>query len=314
MKKICKGIGYGKIILCGEHFVVYGLPAIAAALSDYTEAIITKGINGLEFIDERPAVKGYKETKKEEIQRELKALMEYFKIDLNKTPLKIVLKGNLECASGIGASAALAASIARALNEYLELKLNDEQINEAAFIAEKAGFGTPSGIDNTCAVYGGFITFEKNLMGEKNKIEKLKIKKPVRIVLADSGITQETKIVVSDVKALKEKEPKKFEEIFNEYKKIFNEELKAIKKEDWKTVGKLMNENHEILKKITVSCKELDEMQEIALKAGAFGAKLTGTGRGGLLIALTPKKTLQEKVLKALEEKGYKCQKTKIGA
>ncbi len=307
------GIGYGKTILFGEHFVVYGLPAIAAALGDYTEAKASKGYDGLKIIDNRPATPKYKETKKEEIEREIEALKKYFKLDAQKTQLKISVSGNLVCASGIGASAALAASIARAINKELELKLNDEQINEAAFEAECAGSGPASGIDNTCSVFGGFIIFEKNLQGGQNKIEKIKVKKPVEIVLANSGITQETKNVVADVKTLKEKKPKEFEKIFSDYRKLYDSAIEALRKEDWKKIGNLMNKNHALLQKITVSCKELDKMQKIALKAGAYGAKLTGTGRGGLLIALTPDTALREKVASALEAKGFACQKTKIG-
>ncbi len=307
-----KGIGYGKTILFGEHFVVYGLPAIAAALSNYTEARTSKGYNGLKIIDNRPATPKYKETKKDEIAREIEELKKYFKIGEEKA-LKITLSGNLVCASGIGASAALAASITRALNEELELKMTDEQINAAAFATECAGSGPASGIDNTCAVYGGFIGFEKNLSGGQNKIETIKVKTPVEIVLANSGITQETKNVVADVKALKEKNPAEFEKIVAEYKTVFAEALEAIKKSDWEKVGVLMNKNHALLQKISVSCKELDEMQKIALEAGAFGAKLTGTGRGGLLIALTPGTELQDKVAAALKAKGFSCQKTKIG-
>jgi len=305
--------GYGKVILFGEHFVVYGLPAIAAALSDHTSAIVENGNSGIEFIDNRPETPGYKTTKKEEIQRQLNALIEYFKIDLKKTPLKIILGGDLVCASGIGASAALAASIARAMSRKFRLNMNDEQINDAAYFAEQAGSGTPSGIDNTCAVFGGFITFEKNLLGGKNRIEKLGVKKPVEIVLANSGITKETKIVVEDVKSLKEKNPEEFEKIFHAYRTVFNDAVSSIKSEDWKKVGQLMNTNHSLLQKITVSCKELDEMQKIALGAGALGAKLTGTGRGGLLIALTPGKELQEKVAKAVEKAGFGVVRTTIG-
>jgi len=308
-----KGIGYGKTILFGEHFVVYGLPEIVVALSDYTEATVEPGVSGLEFIDNRPETPGYKETKKGEISRQLESLVKYFNIDLEKKPLKITLSGKLVCASGIGASAALAASIARALNQELGLNYSEEEINHAAFVAEEAGSGTPSGADNTCAVYGGLITFEKNLQGGPNKIERLKVKKPVEIVLANSGITQETKIVVGDVKALKEKKPAEFEKIFKDYMKLFHSAIDALKKENWKKFGELMNKNHALLQKITVSCKELDEMQAIALKAGALGAKLTGTGRGGLLIALTPGTKLQDKVAAALEAKGFACQKTKIG-
>lgn len=308
-----EGKGFGKTILFGEHFVVYGLPGIAAAISDYTEARVEPSEKEFAFVDNRPETPGYKETKKDEIKRQLDALQKHFKIDPQKNPLKITLDGNLVCASGIGASAALATSISRALNQMLGLNMNDKEINMAAYVAEEAGSGTPSGIDNTCAVFGGVITFEKNLQGGPNKIALLKIKQPVEIVLANSGITQETKIVVGDVKALKEKKPKEFEKIFKEYRKIFDSALSALEKGDWKKVGKLMNKNHELLQKITVSCKELDKMQKIALKAGALGAKLTGTGRGGLLIALTPEEELQEKVAKALEKAGFACQKTRIG-
>jgi len=309
---MAEGKGFGKTILFGEHFVVYGLPGIAAAVGDYTEALVEPAEKEFTFVDSRPETPGYKETKVGEISRQIEAIKKHFKLDAQK-PLKITLAGNLVCATGIGASAALAASIARAINQELKLNLNDEQINQAAFAAEQAGSGTPSGIDNTCAVFGGFITFEKNLQGGPNKIGKIKVEKPVEIVLANSGITHELKSVLEDVKALKEKKPKEFEKIFKDYRKIFDSALLALEKGDWKKVGKLMNKNHELLQKITVSCKELDKMQKIALKAGALGAKLTGTGRGGLLIALTPGKELQEKVAKALEKAGFACQKTKIG-
>lgn len=307
------GIGYGKTILFGEHFVVYGLPAIAAALADYTEARVEHGTEGLEFIDNRPETPGYKETKRAEIERQLNALLKHFKIDTIKNSIKITLSGNLVCASGIGASAALAASISRALNQMLGLNMTDEEINKAAYIAEEAGSGTPSGIDNTCAVFGGLITFEKNLQGGANKIEHIKIRQPVEIVLANSGITQETKIVVNDVKTLKEKEPEMVEKVFKNYRNVFYSALSALENGNWEELGKLMNKNHELLQEITVSCKELDEMQRIALKTNAFGAKLTGTGRGGLMIILTPGRELQENVTNSLENAGFVCQKTKIG-
>lgn len=310
---MAQGKGFGKTILFGEHFVVYGLPAIAAALSDYTVAEVEKGEKGLEVVDERLVTEGYKKTKKGEMDRALELMLKYLKIDVEKNPLKIRLSGKLFCASGIGASAAMATAIARALNEYFELGLSEEKINDVSYEGEKGSAGTPSGIDNTCATFGGMLVFEKNLEGGPNKIERLKVEKPVEIVLANSGITQETKIVVGEVKALKEAKPEEFEEIFKEYKRVFDKALEALKESDWKKLGKLMNKNHELLQRITVSCKELDEMQETALKAGAFGAKLTGTGRGGLLIALTPGKELLERVAEALEGKGFSCQKTKIG-
>ena len=308
-----EGKGFGKTILFGEHFIVYGLPGIASALGGSTTAQIEKSVHGFEFVDNRPETPGYKETKNDEINRQVDALLKYFKFDRQTCNFRITLSGSLVCASGVGASAALATSIARAFNEELKLGLGDEQINNAAYLAEEAGSGAPSGIDNTCSVFGCFITFEKNLAGGPNKIDLLKVKKPVEIVLANSGITQETKPVVADVKVLKEKKPEWFQGIVDEYLALYGKAVDAIKIEDWKTVGKLMDKNHALLRKITVSCKELDEMQATALKAGALGAKLTGTGRGGLLVALAPGKALQEKVAKALEKKGFPATRTSIG-
>ncbi len=306
-----EGKGYGKTILFGEHFVVYGLEGIPAALGQTTTAKV-KRINeeGYKLIDKRPVTEGYKETKKPEYDALIKRLIEYMGI---KDGLEITLGGDLKAASGVGASAACAAAIARAINEEYKMNMADEQINKAAFEAETAGSGTPSGIDNTVAVYGGFLLFKKNLTGGENKMEVLKVKKPIEIVLGNSGLTALTKEVVGDVKKLKETQPDKINPIFKEYEKLEEEAVKAIKNYDLKKLGELMNKNHELLKKLTVSCKELNELVKTSLDAGAFGAKLTGTGRGGLMIALTPGKELQEKVAKAIKAKGYEATKTVIG-
>jgi mevalonate kinase len=307
-----EGKGFGKTILFGDHFVVYGLPGVAAGLSSTTTAKVEKS-EKFEFADNRPETPGYKEKKQGEIQRQLDALLEYFKIDKEKNPYRITLSGNLVCASGVGASAALAASIARAFNQELGLGLNDEKINEIAYLAEEAGSGTPSGIDNTTSVFGGFITFEKNLEGSPNKIGTLSVSKPVEIVLASTGITQETKAVVGEVKAKKESDEKWFEGVSNKYKEVCEKGLEAIKKEDWKTVGEMMDKNQDLLKQIDVSCKEIEDIVKGAKEAGAWGAKLTGTGRGGYVLLLTPGSELQEKVAKAIEGLGFKTVKTSIG-
>jgi len=307
-----EGKGFGKTILFGEHFVVYGLQGIAAGLSNSTIATVEKS-ETFEFVDNRPETPGYKEKKKEEIQRQLDALLAYFKIDKEKNPVKITLSGDLVCASGVGASAALAASIARAFNQELGLNLDDEKINEIAYLAEEAGSGTPSGIDNTTSVFGGFITFEKNLSGGPNKIGTLSIGKPVEIVLASTGITQETKAVVGDVRAKKEADEKWFEETSKQYRETCENGLEAIKKEDWKTVGEMMDKNQALLREIDVSCQEIEDIIKMAKEAGAWGAKLTGTGRGGYVLLLTPGQELQEKIAKTVEGLGYTVFRTKIG-
>jgi len=307
------GIGYGKTILFGEHFVVYGLPGIASAISDYTIAEVEAGEKGLTLIDNRPAVEGYKKTKQGEISREFELILKFMNIDVEETPLKITLSGNLECASGIGASAALASSVARALSKHFNLGLNDDQINEIAYEGEKGSAGTPSGIDNTCSTYGGMIIFEKNLSGGPNKIERIAVANPLEIVMANTGITQETKEVVEDVKKEKDKDPKKFEKIFDEYKEIFDQAVVALKEGNNKKIGELMDRNQELLRQITISCPEVEKIVSIAKENGALGAKLTGTGRGGLVICLSPDRETSENIAKAIEKEGFKTSKTVVG-
>ncbi len=307
-----EGSGFGKVILFGEHFVVYGIPGIASGIGNKTIARVEEA-GKFEFVDNRPEVPGYKKKKGEEIQRQLKALIRHFNLDLDRKPVKITLSGNLLCSSGVGASAALAASISRALNQMLGLGMDDEKINQAAYIAEEAGAGTPSGIDNTCSVFGGFITFEKNLLGGPNKIERLSVANPVEIVMASTGITQETKVVVDDVRRKKEGNREWFDGICREYREVYNQALGAVRNSDWSSVGMLMDKNQEFLRKMGVSCDELENLIRIAKENGAIGAKLTGTGRGGFIVALTPGAEVQERVVKALEDAGFKTLRTTIG-
>jgi len=313
MKKTGKGSGFGKIILFGEHFVVYGLPAIASAIGDRTIAMIEKS-GRYQLIDNRPATEGYKQTKKGEMERSMKLILDFMKIDVEKTPVKITLSGNLFCTSGIGASAAMATSVARAFSEYFGLGLDDEQVNRISYEGEKGSAGTPSGIDNTCATFGGLLWFRKNLEGGKNTIELIKIRKPIEIVLGNTGLSQETSEVVADVKRAREKDSAKYKKIFSEYEAIVHEARKALENYDIEEVGKLMDRNHEFLREITVSCKEAEEIISAAKGSGACGAKITGTGRGGYVICLTPGKALQEKVAKAIESKGYRTLKTTVGS
>lgn len=307
------GYGFGKTIVFGEHFVVYGLPAIASAITSKTTAEV-KRIEGAGYrlIDNRPETPGYKENKKEQQADSISRIFQFLGINPKETPVEIKLAGELVAASGVGASAASCAAIARALNEEFSLGLSDEQINKAAYEGEKGYHGTPSGIDNTAAVYGGLILFKKSLEGGKNTIERIKIE-PVEIVLGNTGITSNTTEVVADVRRKKEENPKEFGKIFKDYERIANEALEAFKENNIKRIGELMNENHELLQKIGVSCKELEELVKIARENGALGAKLTGTGRGGLMQALTPGKELQEKVARAIEETGKSAFRTRIG-
>lgn len=299
------GSGKGKTILFGEHFVVYGLPALAAGIASETKAKITRVRSfGWKLVDDRPAMPGYKEKKYEEQKVSIDNMLKHLKIDTTKTGFQIDLGGDLVCASGIGASAASCVAIARALNEEYSLGLDDDQINETAYIGEMGYHGTPSGLDNTASTFGGLIWFVRDLTGGPPKFERLKLGKPANLVIASTGLTASTKVVVGDVRKKKEADPDWFDSISEQYIRLVNDAREALIDLYFDKVGELMNKNHALLQQLTVSCKELDNLVEIARKNGAIGAKMTGTGRGGNMIALAPDEVTMKKISEALKKGG----------
>ncbi|MFW9792996.1 MAG: mevalonate kinase, partial [Candidatus Thorarchaeota archaeon] len=284
---------------------VYGLPALAAGIASVTTAKVTRVRSiGWKLVDNRPAMPGYKEKKYEEQKQSIENMLKHLEIDTTKLGFQIDLEGDLVCASGIGASAASCVAIARALSEDFSLNLNDEQINETAYIGEMGYHGTPSGLDNTASTYGGLVWFERDMSGGLPKFESLKLKEPMHLVIASTGITASTKVVVGDVRKKKEADPAWFDVISQEYTQLVHDARDALMKQDTAKVGALMNRNHELLQKLTVSCRELDVLVTIARQNGAIGAKMTGTGRGGNMIALAPDEVTLKQIAVALEKEG----------
>lgn len=295
--------GYGKLILFGEHFVVYHVPALVAAVADYTDCSveITDG-SGVTTIDDRPAVPGYKVEKKAEADEATGLVLKHLAVDTEKSAVKVTFGGNLCAVSGIGASAASCVALARAVAEAQGKSLSEEEINAAGYEGEKGYHGTPSGIDNTAATFGGILRFQRT---EGDPIfEMKKMTKSVEIVYASTGITASTSKVVADVRAKKEADPAWFDKLIGEYQVLVGKGEKALDEGDWATLAGLLDENHKLCQELTVSCKELDDLVVAAKAAGAPGAKMSGTGRGGLMLALTPGKELQDKVAAALEMAG----------
>jgi len=306
-----EGIGFGKTILFNEHFVVYGIPAIVSAIGKYTVAKVRPfETPGIDLLDNRDATPRYKEDKREQQQDSLHRIIEKMKLDITDDGIQIELAGSLYAASGIGASAASCVAIARALSEYYNIDLSDEQINEIAFEGEKGYHGTPSGIDNTASTFGGLIWFQKN---NPNIMDRISLNNPLEIVIGNTGKVANTTAAVAGVKERKEQYPEKYQEIFNRAENIAYLAKRAFIDEDLHEIGKLMNENHKLLQQIEVSSRELDFMVKLARDAGAYGAKLTGGGLGGNMIALTPGRNLQEEVATALEKEGFQTLKTRIG-
>jgi mevalonate kinase len=308
-----RGNGFGKTILFGEHFVVHGIPGIASAIDSTANAIVKKAQKGITVTDDRKGAKGYAEKKKLQQLESIERMLIAMGMDPKKTAIDIWLGGNLPGFSGLGASAASSVAIARAIAEEFDLIFSNEKINDVAYEAEKAYAGNPSGIDNTAATFGGLIWFKKNLGIGSNTIEQLSISEPVEIIIGNTGIVANTKAMVAAVAKRKQANPNKYDSVFREAEQLAIKGRKALEKFDLKQVGDLMNENHRLLQDIEVTCNELDYLVDLSRKQGAFGAKMTGGGGGGCMLALTPGKYLQKKVASAIENEGFEVLRTKIG-
>ncbi len=332
--------GYGKVILFGEHFVVYGISAIASAIGLKTtgkaqkhegiEASIGPGYDssqigpgktldsirttianvGVIIEDRRIAISGYKEGKLAHSKKALELILKKMGIDAS-SPVRVTLEGDLLCASGVGASAAWCVAIARALSAHFKMELGDEEINDIAYEGEKAYAGNPSGIDNTVSAFGGLIWFRR--AEPKNIVEHLSLNRPVEIVMANTGVVANTKMAVQGVKDRYEADREGYDKIFDEYRELVQAARKAVEDSDINEIGRLMNENHRLLQEIEVSHEKLDYLVNKARDLGAVGAKITGGGLGGYMVALTPGKELQEKVASAIEDEGYAVLRTTIG-
>jgi len=197
----------------------------------------------------------------------------------------------------MGYSAALNVALAKAVNLFLKLKLNDGEINKIAYIGECLIHGTPSGIDNTCATFGSLIWFIKN-----NQTLPIKSPRKLYFVLGNTGIKHDTKKAIGLVRQYKKKHPKLFGEILSEEKSILLKAKTAIENSDLKNIGLLMNKNQELLRKVGVSCQELETFIDTCQINGTLGAKLTGAGCGGSAIALCKNYKHQKVVM-------YKCMK-----
>jgi mevalonate kinase len=306
-----EGIGFGKAILFNEHFVVYGVPAIVSAIGKYTVAKAQSFEESrLHLIDNRNATPGYKEDKKDQQKDSVRRIIEKMGLNFSDEGVEVELAGTLYAASGIGASAASCVAMARALSECFQLDLTDEEINQIAYEGEKGYHGTPSGIDNTASTFGGLIWFEKK---ENPVMDRIDIMNRVEIVMGNTGKVADTTAAVAGVRNRKESHPDKYAEIFKRAENIAYLAKQAFIDEDLHEIGKLMNENHKLLQQIEVSSKELDFLVRLAKDYGAYGAKLTGGGLGGNMIALTPGRKLQDEVANAIEKEGFQTLKTSIG-
>ncbi len=307
-----KGTGFGKTILIGDQFVLEEVPAIVSAISYETITTVERASGeGWILEDNRTEVPGYKDKKKEQQARSIDRVLEVMHVDARHNPIKITVGGTLLAGSGVGASAASCVSLARALNDEFNLGCSIEEINRAAWQGEFPYHGIASGVDNTASTYGGLLYFWLS-KGEQH-FEKIKSPKPFEVVLANSGITANTALLDEFSERQKKENPGLFASRMQTIIDQGKEMKKSLEAGDLKTVGQIMTTNHKLLAEMEYSHEILDKMCRSALERGAWGAKVTGGGRGGYMVSLTPGKELQDKVASAFEQEGYKVIRATIG-
>lgn len=286
-----------KIIIFGEHAVVYGQPAIAVPVSSIRASVFVAPSDGglrLQALD----VIGSAEAETVQAALTLTARLVLEQLHVPEPSVTLTIRSQIPVASGLGSGAAVSTALARALLAAVRHPLPQEDLNQIIYEVEKLHHGTPSGIDNTVIVYERPVYFTKGQV-----IETLTIPRPFKLVIADTGISASTRIAVGDVRSLYESDQTQYNLYFEEIGSITKQARYAIETGQVHILGKLMTRNHELLQQLTVSSPKLDRLVKAALEAGAEGAKLSGGGRGGNMIAMVTDQTATA-VSQALERAG----------
>ncbi len=294
----------GKIIIFGEHAVVYGQPAIAIPVNNVNATArvmpdLTKdpGMIHVQAPDIGLDAPYHSLQKEDPIRKAVSLLLDEMGI---KQPPAFTLQVNatIPVAAGMGSGAAVTVAILRALSNFLGHPLPQETISKLAFEVEKIHHGTPSGIDNSVITYGKPVYYIKG-----QTLQILKTGMPSTWIIADTGIKTPTRETVHAVHEAREKALDTYEAVFNEIGRVSKNARHALASGDLKTLGRLLNENQTLLKALDISHPALDQLIETARQSGALGAKLSGGGRGGNMIALVPDENTTH-ISKALLAKG----------
>lgn len=291
----------GKIILCGEHAVVYGRPAIAIPISQVqATATVEPAAPGASLTLHAPDIGLVLRLDEAPPDQPLAAIVRgtLAHLGVEAPDATITVRSTIPVASGMGSSAAVSTAIARVLARYLGAPLERAALSALVYEVEKLHHGTPSGVDNTVIAYEQPVYFVRG-----QPIERLTIRGRFHLLIADTGVPSLTRLAVGDVRRAWEADPATYERLFDEIGAIVRAARAALESGDVARLGPLLNANQERLRQIGVSSPELERLIAAALAAGASGAKLCGGGRGGNMIALVSP-TTQAAVAEALRAAG----------
>jgi hydroxymethylglutaryl-CoA reductase len=303
------GVGYGKVVILGEHAVVYGRHAIAAPIPLVIRAQIEKCDHGIHLMIPRWGIEyelAANPQERRSFERPAGVILD--QLGLSRRAMRIEVFPEVPRGMGLGGSAAMAVAIVRALDLHYRLGLSDAEINALAFESEKVAHGNPSGMDNTLSCYRRPLVFRS---GTPPLMEPLNIRTPIPAVIGMStqeGLTAKT---VGRVRTAWQQDPKLYERIFDQVDALVLRGVQAIQDGDLGTLGELMNICHGMLNALQVSTPELERLVSIAREHGALGAKLTGGGGGGSILAICEGDT--EPVVSAIRKAGFKALPIALG-
>jgi mevalonate kinase len=280
----------GKAILFGEHAVVYGQPAVAVPVLDVQATAVVEDAlprSGITVVadDLKRTFNLFDAPLNDPLRVIVSATLSRLGVGM-RVDLKITVSSTIPIARGLGSGAAVSTAIVRALAQHVGGWLTSRAVSDLVFETEKIYHGTPSGIDNTV------IAFEKPVYFVKDKtVDIFWVGEPFQLVIGDTGITSPTRVAVRDVRAAWEQDRERYGEIFEEIGTLAHMGREAIEAGDAEVMGQLMNANQKLLRLLGVSSPELEGLIEAARQGGAWGAKLSGAGRGGNMIAVATPET-----------------------
>ena len=297
----------GKVILFGEHFVVYGVKAILCAINKRITVTAEKIDGGKISIQSNI---GNLELEPGKSISEIKSPLKPFYYLADKmlknenTGIKIIVESDIPLGVGLGSSSACCVAGAAAISRLFR-KTSNEEILVLAIEAEKTIFKNTSGADCTVCTYGGIMEYDK-----ENGFHKIESKPNFHLVIANSNIEHSTESVVGEVRQFKEKNEIQFTSLCKKESKLIEEVLELLIENNIEKLGTKIKENQEYLETIGISNDKLREMIQIG-QTESFGAKITGAGGGGCIYALTDESNL-EHTINQFKDKNYDCFSVKI--
>ncbi len=277
----------GKIILFGEHAVVYGVEAVAAAIPDMVRARVSELPPNQNATCRIKIANWGVDTAQENDRHTLLTCMYRLIVEelgLSEIALGIEIDARVPPASGLGASAAVAVAMTKAIAHYKNKDLGSSQINDIAFKCEKLAHGTPSGLDNTLATYGGVMRFKR--VDEQFEFSVIPVAEPIELLVALSGKKGFTAETVARVRDAKRAQPEYYQAIFDDIADISQKGIAALAAGQLHLISELMKQNQSSLRLLGVSCKEIEQVLTLAANHEETAGKLTGSGDGGAVLLL----------------------------